>query len=49
MIYRVIGYISDEVTVEAKSEQEATKKAIAEFNFYPDYCECFEEGEEEEE
>lgn len=49
MIYRVIGYTSDEVTVEAKNEQEATRKAIAEFNFYPDYCECYEEESEEEE
>ena len=49
MIYRVIGYTSDEVTVEAENEQEATRKAIAEFNFYPDYCECYEEESEEEE
>jgi hypothetical protein len=49
MKYRVIGYTSDEVTVEAKNEQEATRKAIAEFNFYPDYCECYEEESEEEE
>lgn len=48
MIYRVIGYISDEVVVEAENEQEATRKAIEEFNFYPDYCECYEEDEEEE-
>ena len=50
MIYRVIGYTSDEVTVEAENEQEAIRKAIAEeFNFYPDYCECYEEESEEEE
>lgn len=49
MIYRVIGYTSDEVTVEAENEQEATRKAIVEFNFYPDYCECYEEKSEEEE
>lgn len=46
MIYRVIGYISDEVTVEAENEQEATRKAIAKFDFYPDYCECYEEESE---
>lgn len=49
MKYRVIGYTSDEVTVEAENEHEATCKAIAEFNFYPDYCECYEEESEEEE
>ena len=47
MIYRVIGYTSDEALVEADNEQEATRKAIAEFNFYPDYCECYEEESEE--
>lgn len=49
MKYRVIGYTSDETTVEARNEQEAIRKAVVEFNFYPDYCECYEEESEEKE
>ena len=47
--FRVICYTSDEFEVDAENECEAVRKAIAECNFYPDYTECYEEEEDEDE
>ena len=47
--FRVICYTSRDFVIEAENESEAVHKAIAECDFYPDYSECYEEEEDEDE